>query len=143
MGLSPGTPGLPRGGAAGRGNLDPRNDSGVRSPEHGGNGAGLRIGQSSPLVAALWGVFIWHEFHGAPRKSHALVVLMFFLYFGAYCSKPSAFKARYSAPGNTGAIVFASCSRGVVELRAAVPGLLRGHSPGGCCTRPFRRHPAS
>lgn len=40
------------------------------------------IGQSSPLVAALWGVFIWHEFRGAPKKSHALVVLMFFLYLG-------------------------------------------------------------
>jgi len=39
------------------------------------------IGMSCPLVAALWGVFIWREFRGAPRRSHVLLGLMFALFF--------------------------------------------------------------
>ncbi|HKV27885.1 MAG TPA: GRP family sugar transporter [Candidatus Acidoferrales bacterium] len=38
------------------------------------------IGQSSPMVAALWGVFAWHEFRGASRKAKAYLVLMFVFY---------------------------------------------------------------
>lgn len=41
------------------------------------------IGQSAPLVAALWGVFYWKEWHGAPRASGLLLGLMFLCYFGA------------------------------------------------------------
>jgi glucose uptake protein len=38
------------------------------------------IGQSSPMVAALWGVFAWKEFAGANRKAKAFLGLMFLFY---------------------------------------------------------------
>jgi glucose uptake protein len=38
------------------------------------------IGQSSPMVAALWGVLAWKEFQGAPRKAKAFLALMFLFY---------------------------------------------------------------
>lgn len=31
------------------------------------------IGPTNPLVAALWGVFVWHEFKGAPRRANVLL----------------------------------------------------------------------
>jgi len=40
----------------------------------------MAIGQANPLVAAVWGVFVWGEFKGAPRRSKLLLVLMFALY---------------------------------------------------------------
>lgn len=40
----------------------------------------MAIGQANPLVAAVWGVFVWREFKGAPRRSKLLLVLMFALY---------------------------------------------------------------
>jgi glucose uptake protein len=45
-----------------------------------GTALAYAIGQSNPLVAALWGVFVWREFKGAPAKSGALLGLMFLLY---------------------------------------------------------------
>lgn len=38
------------------------------------------IGQSAPMVAALWGVFAWKEFEGANRKAKAYLALMFIFY---------------------------------------------------------------
>jgi glucose uptake protein len=38
------------------------------------------IGQSSPMVAALWGIFAWKEFAGANRKAKAYLALMFIFY---------------------------------------------------------------
>jgi len=38
------------------------------------------IGQSAPMVAALWGVFAWNEFAGASRKAKAYLALMFIFY---------------------------------------------------------------
>jgi glucose uptake protein len=35
------------------------------------------LGQGATLVAALWGVFIWREFRGAPAGTSKLLVLMF------------------------------------------------------------------
>ena len=35
------------------------------------------LGQGAPMVAALWGVFVWHEFKGADSKTKLLVALMF------------------------------------------------------------------
>ena len=35
------------------------------------------IGQGATMVSASWGVFIWHEFSGAPRRSKTLLALMF------------------------------------------------------------------
>jgi glucose uptake protein len=38
------------------------------------------IGQSAPMVAALWGVLAWKEFEGAPGKAKMYLVLMFVFY---------------------------------------------------------------
>jgi glucose uptake protein len=38
------------------------------------------IGQSAPMVAALWGIFAWKEFAGATRRSRAFLALMFIFY---------------------------------------------------------------
>src|SRR5207245_5162790 len=38
------------------------------------------IGQSAPMVAALWGVLAWKEFQGANRHAKAFLALMFLFY---------------------------------------------------------------
>ena len=38
------------------------------------------LGQTSPLIAALWGVFVWKEFKGADKKTYVFLTLMFFLF---------------------------------------------------------------
>ena len=37
-------------------------------------------GQGAPLVAAIWGVFVWKEFKGADRVTNLLLSLMFILF---------------------------------------------------------------
>jgi glucose uptake protein len=38
------------------------------------------IGQSAPMVAALWGVLVWKEFSGAGSKAKTFLFLMFVFY---------------------------------------------------------------
>ncbi|HLY40538.1 MAG TPA: hypothetical protein VKR52_04955 [Terracidiphilus sp.] len=38
------------------------------------------IGQGATMVSACWGVFVWHEFAGAPRSARLLLVLMFLFF---------------------------------------------------------------
>lgn len=38
------------------------------------------IGQASPMIAALWGVFVWHEFRGASARAKLYLVGMFVCY---------------------------------------------------------------
>ncbi|HEY6944171.1 MAG TPA: hypothetical protein VI431_03455 [Candidatus Acidoferrum sp.] len=38
------------------------------------------IGQSAPMVAALWGVLAWKEFQGANRRANTFLALMFVFY---------------------------------------------------------------
>jgi glucose uptake protein len=38
------------------------------------------IGQSAPMVAALWGVLVWKEFAGAPSKAKVYLAMMFVFY---------------------------------------------------------------
>lgn len=38
------------------------------------------LGQGAPMIAAFWGVFIWKEFSGAPKKVNTLLFLMFVLF---------------------------------------------------------------
>ncbi len=52
------------------------------------------IGQANPLIAALWGVFVWREFKGAPGKAHVLLGFMFLLYLGGLLSLASSFQAK-------------------------------------------------
>lgn len=35
------------------------------------------LGQGAPMIAALWGVFVWKEFQGAPKIVNRLLVFMF------------------------------------------------------------------
>jgi glucose uptake protein len=41
------------------------------------------IGQAAPMVAALWGVFVWKEFAGAGGKAKTYLALMFLFYLTA------------------------------------------------------------
>lgn len=38
------------------------------------------IGQGATMVSACWGIFVWHEFAGAPRSARMLLVLMFLFF---------------------------------------------------------------
>lgn len=38
------------------------------------------LGQGAPMIAAIWGVFIWKEFRGADRKTNLLLALMFLFF---------------------------------------------------------------
>ncbi|MGN0194917.1 MAG: GRP family sugar transporter [Candidatus Cryptobacteroides sp.] len=38
------------------------------------------LGQGAPMVAAIWGVFIWKEFKGAKKPVGGLLAMMFFLF---------------------------------------------------------------
>lgn len=38
------------------------------------------LGQGAPLIAAIWGVFIWKEFSGASKSVNVLLGLMFLLF---------------------------------------------------------------
>jgi glucose uptake protein len=38
------------------------------------------IGQSAPMIAALWGIFVWKEFAGAPSKAKLYLAGMFAFY---------------------------------------------------------------
>lgn len=44
------------------------------------------LGQGAPMIAAIWGVFIWKEFKGADKKVYGLLLLMFaFFLCGLAC----------------------------------------------------------
>ena len=38
------------------------------------------LGQGAPMIAAIWGVFIWKEFKGASKSVYGLLALMFALF---------------------------------------------------------------
>lgn len=38
------------------------------------------LGQCAPMVAALWGIFVWKEFKGAPQKSYRYLGMMFLFF---------------------------------------------------------------
>ena len=49
------------------------------------------MGQSAPMVAALWGVFVWKEFAGASNKAKMYLALMFVFYASAIAVIANAF----------------------------------------------------
>jgi glucose uptake protein len=51
------------------------------------------IGQASPMVACLWGVFVWKEFRGANTKAKAYLAAMFAAYLFAIVLIASAHSA--------------------------------------------------
>lgn len=50
------------------------------------------IGQSAPMIAALWGVLVWKEFQAADGKAWAYLTLMFFAYLGAVTTIAMAYR---------------------------------------------------
>ena len=38
------------------------------------------LGQGAPMIAAIWGVFVWKEFKGAPKQVYSLLAVMFALF---------------------------------------------------------------
>lgn len=38
------------------------------------------LGQGAPLIAAIWGVFIWREFKGSDKKTNSFLISMFLLF---------------------------------------------------------------
>ena len=38
------------------------------------------LGQGAPMIAALWGVFIWKEFTGSSKSTDRLLGIMFILF---------------------------------------------------------------
>jgi glucose uptake protein len=54
------------------------------------------IGQSAPMVAALWGVFVWKEFAGAGGKAKTYLALMFLFYILALLLVSRAYTAASS-----------------------------------------------
>ena len=50
------------------------------------------IGQSAPMIAALWGVLVWKEFAGADRPAWTYLGLMFIFYLAAVGSIALAYQ---------------------------------------------------
>ena len=44
------------------------------------------LGQGATLVAALWGVFIWREFKGAPKSTNVMLSIMFIFFLAGIMS---------------------------------------------------------
>jgi glucose uptake protein len=44
------------------------------------------IGQGATMVSAVWGVFVWKEFAGAPRDARKLIPLMFAFFLVGLCA---------------------------------------------------------
>jgi len=51
------------------------------------------IGQASPMIAALWGVFVWHEFRGSNARARVYLVAMFAAYVVALILIARAYNA--------------------------------------------------
>jgi glucose uptake protein len=52
------------------------------------------IGQAAPMVAAVWGVFVWKEFEGADKKAKTYLAMMFVFYILALVLISSAYQAQ-------------------------------------------------
>lgn len=48
------------------------------------------LGQCAPMVAALWGIFVWKEFKGAPKKSYHYLGFMFLFFIAGIIFLASA-----------------------------------------------------
>ena len=44
------------------------------------------LGQGAPMVAAIWGVFVWKEFRGARKGTGLLLAAMFVLFVAGLAS---------------------------------------------------------
>jgi len=44
------------------------------------------LGQGAPMIAAIWGVFVWKEFKGASKSVYWLLGVMFLLFVAGLAS---------------------------------------------------------
>jgi glucose uptake protein len=51
------------------------------------------IGQAAPMVAVIWGVFVWKEFAAADKQAKTYLALMFICYLAALATIASAYQA--------------------------------------------------
>ncbi len=51
------------------------------------------VGQAAPMVAAVWGIFVWHEFAGADKQAKTYLTLMFVFYGLALFAIANAYQA--------------------------------------------------
>jgi glucose uptake protein len=51
-----------------------------------GPAAAYALGQGSTMVSAIWGVFVWREFAGAPALARRYLALMFLFFIIGLCS---------------------------------------------------------
>ena len=54
--------------------------------EKAGPAVSYALGQGAPMIAAIWGVFIWKEFKGAKKGTGALLAAMFVLFVAGLAS---------------------------------------------------------
>ena len=54
--------------------------------EKAGPAVSYALGQGAPMVAAIWGVFIWKEFKGAKKGTGLLLAAMFVLFIAGLAS---------------------------------------------------------
>ena len=45
-----------------------------------GTAISYALGQGAPMIAAIWGVFIWKEFKGSDKKTNLLLAIMFLFF---------------------------------------------------------------
>ena len=57
-----------------------------------GGAIAYALGQGAPMIAAIWGVFIWKEFKGADKKTNQLLALMFVLFIAGLATIVAAGK---------------------------------------------------
>ena len=48
------------------------------------------IGQGATMISAIWGVFIWKEFAGAPARSRKLIPLIFVFFLAGLAAVAAA-----------------------------------------------------
>jgi len=49
----------------------------IMSGDVAGYAISYGLGQGATLVAAIWGVFVWKEFSGAPKRTNLMLTAMF------------------------------------------------------------------
>lgn len=45
-----------------------------------GTAVSYALGQGAPMIAALWGIFVWKEFKEATKQTNTLILIMFLLF---------------------------------------------------------------
>jgi glucose uptake protein len=54
--------------------------------EKAGPAISYALGQGAPMIAAIWGIFIWKEFKGSSKSTNLLLFLMFVLFISGLAS---------------------------------------------------------